>query len=188
MATISDHFEALGIERQLDLSPETLRTHYDGRCQEAHPDAGGTAKGFDAVTEAYKSLASPARRLRHWLELSGITVVEDGSLPPAVEERFDPINELLRAASEIAERHREARSTLVRSVAEAEGIALQPRIAEARGELENAIAEIVSGFKRFDQSEPCEIREEAMEVVRSLSFLERWEAQLRAAWAKAGCW
>jgi len=188
MVTGSDHFESLGMERKLDLSPETLRAHYDGRCQEAHPDAGGTAKGFDAVAEAYKALSSPARRLRHWLELFGIRVVEDGSLPPAVEERFGPVNALLQQASEIAERHREARSTLVRSLAEAEGISLQGRIVEARGELENAITAMVSVFKRFDESDPHEIREEAVELVRVLSFLERWEAQLRAAWAQAGCW
>ena len=92
MPSIVDHFEILGMERQLDFSSETLRRHYDERCQEAHPDAGGTTSDFDAVTEAHKCLASPSRRLRHWLELSGFAVVEDGSLPPAVEERFEKIS------------------------------------------------------------------------------------------------
>ena len=188
MPSIVDHFEILGMERQLDFSSETLRMHYDERCQEAHPDAGGTTSDFDAVTEAHKCLASPSRRLRHWLELSGFAVVEDGSLPPAVEERFEKISTLLRVAGAIAERHREARSTLVRSVAEAEGIALQPQVAEARGELENSIAEIVSGFRQLDEGDPEESREKAVEAARCLSFLEKWEAQLRAAWAQAGCW
>ena len=188
MVTGIDHFAALGLERQLDLSHETLRAHYDGRCQESHPDVGGTAQGFDAVAEAYKTLSSPSRRLRHWLELSGNKVVEDGSLPPAVEERFGPVNALLLKASEVAERHRGARSTLVRSLAEAEGISLQGQIVEARGELDNVITEMVSTFRRFDESDPHEVRAEAMELVRSLSFLERWETQLRAAWAQAGCW
>lgn len=183
-----DHFETLGMEKRLDFSIETLRRHYDERCQEAHPDAGGTTGDFDAVTEAHKCLASPARRLRHWLELSGCAVVEDGSLPPAVEERFEKISTLLRGASDIAERHREARSTLVRSVAEAEGIALQSQVAEARGELENAIAKIVAGFKQLDEGDPDESRARAIEAARCLSFLEKWEVQLRAAWAQAGCW
>ena len=43
MAGSADHFEALGLERLVDLSTVTLREHYDERCREAHPDAGGEA-------------------------------------------------------------------------------------------------------------------------------------------------
>ena len=188
MATSRDHFDTLGMERRLDFSPETLQMHYDVRCREAHPDAGGSTEDFDAVAEAHGCLASPSRRLRHWLGLTGSAVVEDGSLPPAVEERFGQINTLLRATSEIVERHQNARSTLVRSLAEAEGISLQGRIAQARSEIENAIGEILVAFKRFDENDHHEIRKEAITAARSLSFLERWEAQLRTAWAQAGCW
>ena len=188
MAGSGDHFEALGLERRVDLSAVTLRKHYDERCREGHPDAGGETGAFDAVAEAYACLGSPSRRLFHWLELAGITVVKDGSLPAPVVDRFEMIGALLREADELAERHREAQSTLVRSLAEAEGIALQARLSEARGELEDAIAEIASRFAWFDEKGALETGEEALEMARTLTFMEKWEGQLRAAWAQAGCW
>ncbi len=188
MAGSADHFEALGLERLVDLSTVTLREHYDERCREAHPDAGGEAGAFDAVAEAYACLGSPSRRLFHWLELAGVTVVEDGSLPAPVVDRFEMVGALLREADELAGRHREAQSTLVRSLVEAEGIALQARLSESRGELEDAIAEMVSRFAWFDEKGAIETGKEALEMARTLAFMEKWEVQLRAAWAQAGCW
>ena len=45
MPSIVDHFEILGMERQLDFSSETLRMHYDERCQEAHRAQGWIRTG-----------------------------------------------------------------------------------------------------------------------------------------------
>jgi len=183
-----DHFEALGLERQLDLEAEELRMRYDERCREVHPDAGGAAEEFDAVREAYACLSSPPRRLRHWLELAGVEVVEGGSLPVPVVDRFGEIGVLLREAEELAKRYHSAQSALGRSVVEAEGIALQARLAEVRGGVEGAIEELVALFASYDESGPLAMGEEAVETARALVFLEKWEGQLRAAWAQAGCW
>ena len=188
MAGSGDHFEALGLERRVDLSAGTLRQNYDERCREVHPDAGGEAGAFDTVAEAYACLSSPSQRLFHWLELAGVEVVKDGSLPAPVVDRFGVIGELLREADELAERHREAQSILARSLVEAEGIALQARLSEARVELEGVIEGITARFAWFDEKGALETGEEALEMARTLTFMEKWEGQLRAAWAQAGCW
>ena len=183
-----DHFETLGLERRLDLEEESLRTRYDERCREVHPDAGGEAGEFDAVREAYACLSSPMRRLRHWLELAGVEVVEGGSLPGSVVDRFGEIGTLLRETEELAKRHGSARSALGRSVVEAEGLALQVRLGEVRGGVESAIGELVALFAEFEAAGARAVGEEAAETARALAFLEKWEGQLRAAWAQAGCW
>ena len=67
MAGERDYFEALGLERRLDVEPSELQHCYDRRCREAHPDSGGAREEFELVREALVSLQSPARRLRHWL-------------------------------------------------------------------------------------------------------------------------
>ena len=95
---------------------------------------------------------------------------------------------MLREADELAERHREAQSILARSLVEAEGIALQARLSEARVELEGVIEGITARFAWFDEKGALETGEEALEMARTLTFMEKWEGQLRAAWAQAGCW
>ncbi len=51
-----------------------------------------------------------------------------------------------------------------------------------------AIEELVALFAGYDEAGPLAMGEEAVETARALVFLEKWEGQLRAAWAQAGCW
>lgn len=188
MAGEQDYFEALGLERRLDVEPSELQHCYDLRCREAHPDSGGAREEFELVREALVSLQSPARRLRHWLELSGLAGTGEESVPALVADRFEEISSLLRAAETVAERHGSAQSALVRSMAEVEGMSLQGRLAQAREEVETLTRQLVSRFGEFDRRGPTGVAAEAWEAVRALTFFEKWEDQLRTAWARAGCW
>ena len=109
-------------------------------------------------------------------------------MPGSVVDRFGEIGTLLRETEELAKRHGSARSALGRSVVEAEGLALQVRLGEVRGGVESAIGELVALFAEFEAAGARGIGEEAAETARALAFLEKWEGQLRAAWAQAGCW
>ena len=110
------------------------------------------------------------------------------SIAVSVVDRFGEVGSLLREAGELAKRHRSAQSALGRSVVEAEGIALQARLAEVRGGVGAAIEELVALFAGYDEAGPLAMGEEAVKTARALVFLEKWEGQLRAAWAQAGCW
>ncbi|MBJ06586.1 MAG: hypothetical protein CMO40_05625 [Verrucomicrobiaceae bacterium] len=188
MANGQDYFSVLGLERRVDLDLGNLQQSYDRRCREVHPDNGGAREDFEVVREAFFTLQSPARRLRHWLETSGIEGTNRGSVPALVADRFEEINSLLQDSETVAQRHRNAQSALVRSMAEAEGLTLQGRLADVREEVAEAAGKLVSRFGNFDRLGPARVAEEAGETVRALTFLEKWEEQLRTAWARAGCW
>lgn len=188
MAGGRDYFGVFGLERRLDVDAGELQQRYDQRCREVHPDSGGAREEFEVLQEAFASLQSPARRLRHWLELAGLEGSGRGSVPAPVADRFEEISSLLQAAETVAERHGNAQSALVRSMAESDGMTLQGRLAEAREEVEKLSGAWVSRFGEFDRRGPTEVAEEAGEAIRALTFLEKWADQLRMAWARAGCW
>ncbi|MFP6866509.1 MAG: hypothetical protein VCA35_11250 [Roseibacillus sp.] len=183
-----DYFEAMGLERRLGWTQEDLRVRYDSQCQEMHPDSGGEAGDFQRLRQAYAELQSPGRRLRHWLELGGEPLEKGGMLPELVTEHFGELGPLLQQAADLAHRHAAAQSSLVRSMAEREGMGLLPKLELARERIEARIDELEQRFTDFDARGVTTCGGEAKEVARSLLFLEKWEREVREAWGKMGCW
>jgi hypothetical protein len=122
------------------------------------------------------------------LELGGAVPEENGALPAQAMAHFAELGPLLQRANEIAERHRGARSVLARSLAEREGLALLPRLESARRETQAQIGALEGRFPELERRGPCEAGSEAMEILHSLLFLEKWEGQLQEAWGRLGCW
>ncbi len=183
-----NHFKILGLRPRLVLTADELRRNYDERCRIAHPDSGGERADFERLRLSYVELLSPGCRLRHWLSLAGVEILEGGVVPPLVSRRFEKISPLLQHAGEIEQRHKNAKSVLVRSMAEAEGVALLAKLEEARRETEQHLAELEEQFFDFEEAGAAAVEEEAVQTVRSLLFLEKWISRLREAWGKMGCW
>lgn len=59
-STEVDHYKILGLTRP--VTEKEIRTAHRQRVQECHPDRGGDADEFNAVTIAYKVLIDPDRR------------------------------------------------------------------------------------------------------------------------------
>ena len=53
----------LGLEEEVALTEELLKTAYKNSAKRAHPDKGGTEKEFEAVTKAYAYLGEILRRI-----------------------------------------------------------------------------------------------------------------------------
>ena len=64
------------------------------------------------------------------------------------------------------------------------------RLQAARERTEEMIQNLEARFGEFEKDEgsSASAQEEAIEAARALLFLEKWEAQLREAWGKLGCW
>lgn len=177
-----DAFEEMGLERDLRVSEGVLRERFDRESAERHPDGGGTREGFARLRESYGVLRSPARRLRHWLELGGEETPRVGMVPENLMVFFGEIGVLLQRVEALRRKKSEARSTLVKSMVEresmelAEGLEVMRRRVAERGEV------LEGCFGDFQERSVEGVAEEAMTVAASLAFLEKWEAQLREAW------
>lgn len=60
---MSDLYDELGVSR--DATPDEIRAAYRKRAKEPHPDAGGDAEKFGALTKAYNVLHDADRRARY---------------------------------------------------------------------------------------------------------------------------
>lgn len=56
--------QVLGLEEEVALTEEELKKAYKKAAMKAHPDKGGSEKGFEAVTRSYAYLTEILRRIR----------------------------------------------------------------------------------------------------------------------------
>ena len=178
-----DAFELLGMGRGLSVEQDVLRSHYDRKVGEEHPDVGGEADGFARVREAYETMRSPGRRLRHWLELEGLEWQAGGQVPAALMEVFGDMGDLMMRVDGLATKKAEAKSALGRSLLEREGMGLADELERMRERVNQMREEAEGRFSGFEETGAEGCAAEASEVARTLLFLEKWDVQLRDRWA-----
>lgn len=176
-----DAFERLGLERRLAISEEELREAFRAAGKRDHPDAGGTGEDFTALQEAYARLSSPAKRLRAWLEASGVTGEERGAISPELLDLFSKVGAALQVADDVAKRRGAALSSLAKAM-------LEPAVQSAREKLEQALADLALAMQEQEAAFPgIEAGgSDPWRVARDLAFLEKWQAELKARFA--GLW
>ncbi len=174
-----DAFARLGLERRLAYSEEELREAFREAGKRVHPDAGGGGGEFEALQEAFRLLSRPSRRLRHWLELSGIPGDERGALGLELMDLFALAGEVLQSADALIRRRESARSALARAVLEAETQQVRERIEAAQETLGRVAGEKIALFPALEREDG-----DPWQIVRDLAFLEKWQAQLRERYAK----
>ncbi len=174
-----DAFARLGLERRLAYSEEELREAFREAGRRFHPDAGGEGGEFQALQEAFRLLSSPSRRLRHWLELSGIPGDERGALGPELMDLFTRTGETLQGADALIRRRESARSALARAMLEAETQQTREKIEAAQEILGRVAGERIAFFPVLERGDG-----DPWQIVRDLAFLEKWQGQLRGRYAK----
>src|SRR6188768_2393332 len=94
-----DAFALLDLPRRPWLTPESVRAAFQRRAATAHPDVGGNASDFSALTWAHETLRSPAARLRHLLENDPSAQ----SVPGELMDLFPQVARVLRTAGDANE-------------------------------------------------------------------------------------
>jgi len=174
-----DAFQLLGMEKRLGISAEALREAFREAGKRHHPDAGGVEGDFADLQRAHDTLASPSRRLSHWLELRGIKVDPRGAVDDSLMDLFALVGSTMQKCEALIRKHDEAKSALGRAL-------LEDETQRCREELEGLIAQVVgridnecAAFSRFEDTDSPDEAEVAR-TVRNLAFLEKWQASLRA--------
>jgi curved DNA-binding protein CbpA len=175
-------FQLLGIEPALVIDPDLLRERFREAGRSLHPDGGGSEAGFAALREAFETLASPARRLRLWLELRGETPDSRGTLDPEVMDVFSEISDATRQAEGLIRKREESRTVLGLALLERQTLECRDAIERALAVLEQAIARQCAPFPAWEVA--AAVAPEAPGVARNLAFLEKWKLSLQALFAR----
>ncbi|HSP41866.1 MAG TPA: hypothetical protein VLO11_03245, partial [Luteolibacter sp.] len=102
-------FDTLGLEPRLIIQAGELGDAFREAGKSVHPDAGGDEEEFARLREAHSILASPSRRLRHWLEARGIVVETRGTVAPQVMDLFSTVGEVSQRAESLVRRRQETK-------------------------------------------------------------------------------
>ena len=180
---MANAFDRLGIEPCLVLSDETLREAFRVAGKQAHPDGGGAEGEFTALNEAFSTLASPARRLRHWLENRGLTVETRGTIDTALMDLFSEVGAVTQRAELLIRSRDEAKSALARAMLEGETQIRREELEAAIRKVEAWIAGECGGFPELEKSENPDL-ERASKIARNLVFLEKWRTGLRSCFTR----
>ena len=166
---MQNHFELFGLEPGYALEPERLERAYREIQARIHPDrfahAGDSERRASMqwttrVNEAYRTLKSPVERGRYLLELNGIDVAFETNTKMPAEFLGRQLE--LREALEAAEGRKDS-GALER---------LRTALRTETKELEGALGDSLDS--RHDYVA-------AAELVRKLKFLDRFDAEIDAA-------
>lgn len=176
-------FEILGIEPRLAIDGETLRDAFREAGRAAHPDAGGDEQSFAALNSAFEILSSPSRRLRHWLELRGLTVETRGMVAPEIMDLFAQVGEATQRAEALVRRRDETKSALGRALLEQETQSCREDVERCIALVEGAIERECAVFPDYQNSADTDLAT-ASASARNLAFLEKWRTGLRGVFSR----
>ncbi len=180
---MANAFDRLGMQPCLVLSEETLREAFRAAGKQAHPDGGGADGEFTALNEAFSTLVSPARRLRHWLEMRGLTVETRGTIDTALMDLFSKVGTITQRAEILIRRREEAKSALARAMLEAETQICREELEAAIATVETWITRECGVFPELEKSENPDL-DGASKIARNLVFLEKWRVSLRSCFSR----
>ena len=182
---MTDYFAVLQQPRRPWLDPEKLKQEYQQLTLRAHPDRAQTGQpslDFATVNDAYRTLASPKRRLQHLLALVPGPAPASSSVPNEMTQLFMQTAELIEETDRLLGQAAATGSHLSKAL-------LKPRLSRAKEKIEAALDQLnrlheqaLSQLQELDRSweEKSELlRDELGELAQRFTYLERWIDQLR---------
>jgi curved DNA-binding protein CbpA len=190
----ADAFALLGLPRRASLSSDEVRSAFQRRGAELHPDGAGEDERagrtgeFTALNEAHTVLTSLPRRLRHLLELEypGTAAAKTGAVMDGeMMSLFAVTGSAVQTAATVQSKKQKASTALTRAMLAGEEMQAQEALEAATQQVEAAREKLEAELTELDA-----LRETGGNVGGSLQscaaragFLEKWQAQLRGAFA-----
>jgi len=176
-------FHILHLSPCLALTDEALREAFREAGKTAHPDAGGGEGEFAALREAHATLASPSRRLKHWLELHGVSPDPRGTIGNTLMDLFSTVGSATQKAEALIRKREETKSILARAMIEGETQICRDDVENAISQVEAFITRECSIFPELETATELDLAA-VSQVVRDLAFLEKWKASLRSCYSR----
>ncbi len=179
-----DCFATLGLPRKANLEEETIRAAYHELSRKYHPDAAASAEEkaefgerSAAINQARDTLLSPARRLKHLLELEGESVEATSSLSPELMDLFAKVGQAVQAAEQILKQKEAATSALGRALLMEKELRAQAGLQAALRDVTALSQTALAALPEVDAARDQD-RKPAKALAARLSFLEKWQSQI----------
>lgn len=180
---MNNAFEILGIEPSLTIGEDALRTAFREAGRLVHPDAGGDDREFAKLRDAFETLSSPSRRLKHWLELRGTPAEARGTMEAAVMDLFSEVGAVTQRAESLIRKRVETKSALGLAMLERETHVCREAVGKAVRQVEAVIARECAVFPELESAGAPDV-DAASKTARNLAFLEKWRAGLRGVFSR----
>jgi len=183
----ADAFQLLGLPRAAALSGDEVRAAFQKAGATLHPDAASNEAEraartvqFTALNEAAATLTSLPRRLRHLLELQAPDLAAQKAGTPmdaAMMDLFTLTAAAVQRAAAVQSRKQQAATALTKALLAGEAM-------QAQEQLEAAAQRVDAARTALEASLPHLASPAALAAAAARAgFLEKWQAQLRAAFA-----
>lgn len=190
-----DAFARLGLPRKAALSAEEIRRAFQQAGAALHPDAATDeadrlqrTAAFTALNDAHSTLLSLPRRLRHLLELeySDLAVQKTGAvLDDRMMALFSLTGSAVQRATAVQAKKQSAGSALAKAMLASGEMQAQEALEAATQEIEAARGTLEAELASLDNARAAGIPtgQALQSCAARAGFLEKWHAQLRAAFA-----
>jgi curved DNA-binding protein CbpA len=190
-----DAFALLGLPRRASLTADEVRAAFQRAGAALHPDCAGNAAAdrmdsadFAAVNEARATLTSPHRRLRHLLELEypeSASVSAGAVMDSAMMDLFAAVGAAVQAAASVQSRKKSAATALAKAMMAADAMKAQESVESAAAQVDSARAVLEAELAELDAARASgdHVAARLQACAARAGFLEKWQAQLRAALA-----
>ncbi len=171
-------FTLMGLPASVTIDSDQLEENYRQLAKRKHPDNGGSAEEFRALTNARDTLKHPVSRLKHLLSLRGYDDEGRGSLGQQVSEHFQAVAKTLQSADALIKELEQAKSQLQKALLQARIMTTQ----KALGDMQMQLGDIeTSALAKLDDTTPLD---QIAQASRDLAFLKKWQGQLQARFAR----
>jgi curved DNA-binding protein CbpA len=180
---VTNAFEILGLNPRLTVGEEALRCAFRESGKSMHPDAGGGELEFSKLREAFEIIASPSKRLKHWLDLRGTPAETRGTVDPPLMDLFAEVGRVSQLAERVIRKREEAKSALGLALLEQESQICREAVEKTISLMDTAITHECSGFLEMENTTHLDV-DDASKTARNLAFLEKWRTGLRSLFSR----
>lgn len=191
---VADAFALLELPRKAALDSGLVKAAFQKAAAATHPDAAADEPDrvartilFQQLNEASALLTPAASRLKHLLglEYAGFTPSRAAAMDEPLVALFTQVGAAVRSAAEWTRRRQAATTFLARAALTASEMQVQETLESAGRSVREAQDLLQSAMVELDAArlEGQDQAETLSSLAQRAAFLEKWQAQLQAAWA-----
>ena len=191
-----DYFQLLELPRQAWLPSDDVRKKFQQLAAAVHPDKerdplkrDSLQTLFTGLNDACACLSSTPRRLRHLLELEypALAAQRSGAaMDDAMMDLFSTTAAAIQQAASVLARKQKAATALTKAMLAGEVMQAQEALESAAAKVEAAIAAQDGELRNLDAARKAGVSDTGLKLASGTAraaFLEKWQAQIRAAFA-----
>jgi curved DNA-binding protein CbpA len=177
-------FHSFGLEPSPCVDQEDLKKRFLASSATLHPDIGGsrTAQAFSDLNQAYQLLSSDRLRLKHLLEICGLSDPGSiGAVPGNLGDLFMKAGGLLNTANTLIKAQKGIESVLEGAAWHAEALVLVEKLQELLEDLFSLRQTLRERWNLLGES--WENNQQNLQLLKviylELSYVEKWIEQLQ---------